>query len=107
MAEVLYEYWQLDEEVLSCVFTILLCEVLLSGNLANLDNDRISTCRLDSGEGSYVKELEEDFDVLDAMSSVHEIVLASENKCDEFKEHYVEYSYLWTRHLPESLQVLY
>lgn len=52
-----------------------------------------------------MRELEEDFDVLDAMSSVHEIVHSSEHKCDEFKEHFVKYSYLWTRHLPEALQV--
>ncbi|CAD7696266.1 unnamed protein product [Ostreobium quekettii] len=60
--------------------------------------------RLDIGEGTYLKELEEDYEVYNEMSCVHEIVLANEAKCNDFKEHYVKYSYLWTKDLPTALK---
>ena len=52
-----------------------------------------------------MKELEEDYAVYSEMGYVHEIVLANEAKCNEFKEHYVKYSYLWTKDLPTALKV--
>jgi dynein heavy chain len=60
--------------------------------------------RLDTGEGSYSAELEEDYDVLDVIDRVMSITLANEAKCEEFKQQYVSFEYLWKRDLNGALQ---
>ena len=60
--------------------------------------------RLDTGEGSYSTELEEDYDVLDVIDKVMGITLANEAKCDEFRQQYVCFDYLWKKDLNGALQ---
>ena len=59
--------------------------------------------RLDIGEGDYALELEEDFNVLDAVSEIQSVVLRNEAECVEFKESYAKYEYLWRNDLQQSL----
>ena len=60
--------------------------------------------RLDIGEGNYVLELEEDFQLMDAISAVQNVVLANERACIEFKNSFQKYDYLWKQDLAETLQ---
>eukprot|EP00891_Asterochloris_glomerata_P002883 jgi/Astpho2/2883/Aster-01037 len=60
--------------------------------------------RLDTGEGNYAKELEEDFLVYDAVSEVQAVVLANEGKCNTFRQQYSRFEYLWKKDLTASLQ---
>lgn len=46
--------------------------------------------RLDIGEGNYVLELEEDFQLMDAISAVQNVVLANERACMDFKNSYMK-----------------
>lgn len=46
--------------------------------------------RLDIGEGNYVLELEEDFQLMDAISAVQNVVLANERACVDFKNSYMK-----------------
>ena len=55
--------------------------------------------------GNYAKELEEDYNVYDAISEVQGILAANETKCDSLKAQYSKYSYLWKRDLNEALKV--
>lgn len=55
--------------------------------------------------GNYAKELEEDYNVYDAISEVQGILAANETKCDALKAQYSKYSYLWKRDLNETLKV--
>eukprot|EP00899_Mesostigma_viride_P009330 jgi/Mesvir1/18399/Mv14277-RA.1 len=59
--------------------------------------------RLDIGDGNYLKELEEDYMVRDAISTVQGLVLANEAKCIEFKNTYLQFEYLWKRDLQATL----
>ncbi|CAG9462750.1 unnamed protein product [Pedinophyceae sp. YPF-701] len=60
--------------------------------------------RLDTGEGSYEQELEEDYYIADVLAKVSEVTLANEAKCAEFHDSYKRFEYLWTRDLQETLQ---
>ncbi|KAA6419077.1 MAG: flagellar outer dynein arm heavy chain beta [Trebouxia sp. A1-2] len=60
--------------------------------------------RLDTGEGNYAKELEEDYTVYDAISEVQGILGANEIKCNALKAQYSKYGYLWKRDLNETLK---
>ncbi|DBB00313.1 TPA: Dynein beta chain, flagellar outer arm [Trebouxia sp. C0004] len=60
--------------------------------------------RLDTGEGNYAKELEEDYIVYDAISEVQGILGANEIKCNALKAQYSKYGYLWKRDLNETLK---
>ena len=60
--------------------------------------------RLDIGEGNYLVELEEDFLVRDAMSQIQHVILANEEKCNEFKDSYKKYEYLWMLDLQQTLK---
>ncbi|KAK9808985.1 hypothetical protein WJX72_007373 [[Myrmecia] bisecta] len=60
--------------------------------------------RLDTGEGNYAKELEEDFYVYDAISQVQAVILSNEVKCDAFKQQYARFEYLWKKDLQATLQ---
>ena len=60
--------------------------------------------RLDIGEGNYLVELEEDFLVRDAMSQIQHVILANEGKCNEFKDSYKKYEYLWMLDLQQTLK---
>lgn len=59
--------------------------------------------RLDIGEGNYIKELEEDYEIADQISELQEIVFENESKCEKFKDQFLHYSYLWTQDLSQSL----
>lgn len=60
--------------------------------------------RLDIGEGNYTKELEEDFEVYDAMNQVMTVTLANEARCEEFKAQFQKFDYLWKKDLSTSLK---
>ena len=60
--------------------------------------------RLDIGEGNYLVELEEEFLVRDAMSQIQHVILANEEKCNEFKDSYKKYEYLWMLDLQQTLK---
>lgn len=60
--------------------------------------------RLDTGEGSYAKELEEDYNVLDMVDQVMNITLGNEVRCEEFKQQYGKFEYLWKQDLHKALQ---
>ncbi|KAL6747291.1 flagellar outer dynein arm heavy chain beta [Haematococcus lacustris] len=60
--------------------------------------------RLDIGEGSYSKELEEDYEVYDALNQVMTITLLNEAKCEDFKANFTRYDYLWKKELHAALQ---
>eukprot|EP00983_Pelagomonas_calceolata_P123833 1161047-Pelagomonas_calceolata.AAC.18 len=60
--------------------------------------------RLDVGEGNYTKELEEDYDVYDAMNQVMEVTLVNEQQCEQFKEQFSKFDYLWKKDLHTALQ---
>eukprot|EP00201_Polytomella_parva_P017476 CAMPEP_0175071536 /NCGR_PEP_ID=MMETSP0052_2-20121109/19298_1 /TAXON_ID=51329 ORGANISM="Polytomella parva, Strain SAG 63-3" /NCGR_SAMPLE_ID=MMETSP0052_2 /ASSEMBLY_ACC=CAM_ASM_000194 /LENGTH=4543 /DNA_ID=CAMNT_0016338719 /DNA_START=12 /DNA_END=13643 /DNA_ORIENTATION=- len=60
--------------------------------------------RLDIGEGNYAKELEEDYEVYDALNQVMTITLHNESKCEEFKANFEKYDYLWKKDLQISLK---
>ena len=53
--------------------------------------------RLDTGEGDYAIELEEDIDVCDAMSQLQAALLANEEQCELFKQQFLKYEYLYTK----------
>ena len=59
--------------------------------------------RLDIGEGNYMKELEEDYDLSDSMNQVITASLANEEKCEAFKKQYQKFDFLWTKELQSSL----
>lgn len=59
--------------------------------------------RLDIGEGNYLKDLEEDFEVYNYMSQVMGVIMANEGQCEEFKQQYMKYEYLWRTDLQASL----
>jgi dynein heavy chain, axonemal len=54
--------------------------------------------------GNYSKELEEDYDVYDAVDLVQRLVLANEAKCNDFKQNFSKFDYLWKRDLNKTLQ---
>eukprot|EP00955_Chlamydomonas_euryale_P098700 365162-Chlamydomonas_euryale.AAC.24 len=60
--------------------------------------------RLDINEGNYMKELEEDYDVSDAMDEVMAASLSNEQRCEEFKAQFSRFDYLWTLDLPATLR---
>lgn len=60
--------------------------------------------RLDIGEGSYMKELEEDYEVQDAMHQVMAVTLANEQRCETFKGQFARFDYLWTKDLQATLK---
>lgn len=55
--------------------------------------------RLDLGDGSYVKELQEDVEVKRYMESIYKHVRENEDLCREFQKQYEKYSFLWTTDL--------
>ena len=55
--------------------------------------------RLDIGEGDYMKELEEDYDVADSVNQVTVISLSNEQRCEAFKGQFQKFDYLWTKDL--------
>lgn len=55
--------------------------------------------RLDIGEGDYMKELEEDYDVADSINQVTVISLGNEQRCEAFKGQFQKFDYLWTKDL--------
>jgi len=59
--------------------------------------------RLDVAEGYYIKEMTEDYCVSSAICHVINIVLKNEEKCQQFRESYLKYNYLWTKDLKEYL----
>eukprot|EP00879_Flechtneria_rotunda_P005416 GHRR01005708.1.p1 GENE.GHRR01005708.1~~GHRR01005708.1.p1 ORF type:complete len:1495 (+),score=578.36 GHRR01005708.1:300-4784(+) len=61
--------------------------------------------RLDTGEGSYAKELEEDYDVGEQLDKVLSITLATIKNCEEFKGQFMKYDYLWKQDLNQTLQL--
>ncbi|PNW78281.1 hypothetical protein CHLRE_09g403800v5 [Chlamydomonas reinhardtii] len=60
--------------------------------------------RLDVGEGNYAKELEEDFEVYDALNQVMMVTLANESRCEDFKNQFAKFDYLWKQDLQATLQ---
>ena len=52
--------------------------------------------RLDSPEGSYVREMTNDPDVQESLDYVYESVEETISRCNEFREKYMVYEYLWT-----------
>ncbi len=59
--------------------------------------------RLDVGEGNYSKELEEDYDVHDAINQVMVVSLANEARCEDFKAQFSKFDYLWKKDLNTAL----
>ncbi len=55
--------------------------------------------RLDTGEGSYAAELEEDYSVYDALGAVMDAALANEARCEEFHTQFLKYDFLWRNDL--------
>ncbi|GBF97683.1 flagellar outer dynein arm heavy chain beta [Raphidocelis subcapitata] len=51
--------------------------------------------RLDVGEGSYGIELEEESVVYDALGRVMEVTLANEARCEEFRQQFLRFDFLW------------
>lgn len=66
----------------------------------------MNSFRLDIGEGNYIKELEEDYEISDQISELQEFVMNNESTCEAFKGQFIHYSYLWTQDLNQTLQVL-
>lgn len=62
--------------------------------------------RLDTGEGSCAKELEEDYDVAEQLDQVLSITLSSIQTCEDFKGQFMKYDYLWKQDLNQALQVM-
>jgi len=60
--------------------------------------------RLDVGEGNYGREIEEDHDVMCAMTRLQDLVLRNEAACSAFMERFHRYSALWTRNMEDSLR---
>jgi dynein heavy chain len=129
IATIKYLLNQIDPEVLSKSDTAPLMEIqlelvaaeivwkpeLAEGKIAKSVRDMVkkwlkSFCeigqlmkRLDIGEGNYMKELEEDYDVFDAMNSVISASLANEERCEAFKKQYQKFDFLWTKELHATL----
>lgn len=59
--------------------------------------------RLDTGEGDYAQELEEDFYIRDAMSESLGLVLANEAELDKFHASFQRFEYLWKNDLQTTL----
>ncbi|KAI8473051.1 MAG: flagellar outer dynein arm heavy chain beta [Monoraphidium minutum] len=51
--------------------------------------------RLDTGEGSYAIELEEDYRVYDALGQVMTVASANEARCEEFRRQFLRFDFLW------------
>ena len=60
--------------------------------------------RLDMTGGTYVKELFNHMDISFRIQRAHELLQASEDKCNEFKAEYDAYSYLFNQNLEEAFQ---
>ena len=61
---------------------------LINGWVRAFQNTGTLVRRLDIGEGNYMKELEEDFYILDGVSELQAVILANEAECVAFKESY-------------------
>jgi hypothetical protein len=61
--------------------------------------------RLDVGEGSYRREIEEDYDVLHAVSQLQEAVLLNKDRCVAFSLEFSTYEDLWTNDMKQSLMM--
>jgi dynein heavy chain, axonemal len=59
--------------------------------------------RLDVGEGSYSREIEEDYDVLYCVSQLQQAVLNNQDRCDEFAQSFLQYEDLWTMDMNATL----
>ena len=76
---------------------------LINGWVRAFQNTGTLVRRLDIGEGNYMKELEEDFYILDGVSELQAVILANEAECVAFKESYDKYQYLWRNDLNGTL----
>ena len=56
--------------------------------------------RLD-GEGTYVREIESDTKVDEFLENIHSSVASNQGHCDEFKQQYEKFSFLWSTDLNE------
>mmetsp|Transcript_13737 Transcript_13737/g.31794 ORF Transcript_13737/g.31794 Transcript_13737/m.31794 type:complete len:4493 (-) Transcript_13737:49-13527(-) len=59
------------------------------------------TKRLDTGDGDYLNDIQDDIDVKFAVADITRLVTETEQQCHEFKESYSTFSYLWQ----EQMQV--
>ena len=76
---------------------------MINGWVRAFQNTGTLVRRLDIGEGNYMKELEEDFYILDGVSELQAVILANEAECVAFKESYDRYRYLWRNDLNGTL----
>jgi dynein heavy chain, axonemal len=59
--------------------------------------------RLDVGEGSYSREIEEDYDVLHCVGQLQQAVLCNQDRCAEFAHSFLQYQDLWTMDMESTL----
>ena len=60
--------------------------------------------RLDTGEGTYLRELMEDMEVMGYISCIEQRLNLTEQRCHKLKRNYELYDYLWTTDLNEMFQ---
>lgn len=59
--------------------------------------------RLDVGEGSYRREIEEDYGVLECVGELHQAVLGNQERCHEFAKTFLAYEDLWSMDMDATL----
>ncbi|KAL4450636.1 hypothetical protein ABPG77_000992 [Micractinium sp. CCAP 211/92] len=60
--------------------------------------------RLDSGKGTYVKELDEDVRIREALSAVQLALLDTKERCAAFHQQFLKYSHLWQVDMQQALR---
>ena len=67
----------------------------------NFDDVALQVKRLDTGEGTYLRELMEDMEVMGYISCIEQRLNLTEQRCHKLKRNYELYDYLWTTDLNE------
>lgn len=65
----------------------------------NFDDIATKVRRLDTGDGSYLRELMEDTEVMGFIAAIESRLNLTEQRCTKLKRNYEIYDYLWTTDL--------
>ena len=65
----------------------------------NFDDIATKVRRLDTGDGSYIRELMEDMEVMGFIATIESRLNLTEQRCTKLKRNYEIYDYLWTTDL--------
>ncbi|CEL96675.1 unnamed protein product [Vitrella brassicaformis CCMP3155] len=61
--------------------------------------------RLDSGSGDYLNEMKEHFNLQLLLSNLSRLLDDTELKCAEYRQRFLQYSFLWTEDIDEAFEL--